>query len=64
MIEIRKTETFAKEASKNKLYGLRRNFVCFSRRVKARITSYVSLDATQKTSKRTSKMCKLFLLDD
>ena len=36
----------------------------FSRRVKERITSYVSLDGTQKTSKRTSKMYKLFLLDD
>ena len=36
----------------------------FSRRVEARITSYVSFDTTQKTSKRTSKVYELFMLAD
>jgi len=40
------------------------NFYSFSRRVKVRITGYVSLDPTKKTDKKTSKMYPLFLLTD
>ena len=36
----------------------------FSRRVKARVTSYVSFGTTQKTGKGTSRMYELFILAD
>ena len=39
------------------------NFYLYSRREKARITSYVNLFPTKNTDKKTSKMDRLFLLD-